>query len=143
MSFCTHCGNAIADDHRFCARCGTPTTVGDVNNENAVSATRQPETEAAEELSFSSNILLGGGILTPDRLVLTDRSVVYRKRNNYLIGVDESSIPYRQVSSVEIERRIIDADIIIHGSGNKKIVAKNFSVSSAKQIKRLIEERLG
>ncbi|MFM1875234.1 MAG: hypothetical protein RL266_971, partial [Bacteroidota bacterium] len=39
--------------------------------------------------------------------------------------------------------RIIDADIIIYGSGNKKIVAKNFSVSSAKQIKRLIEERLG
>jgi hypothetical protein len=117
--------------------------VGDVNKESDDSATRQPESEAAEELSFSSNILLGGGILTPDRLVLTDRSVVYRKRNSYLIGVDESSIPYRQVSSVEIERRIIDADIIIHGSGNKKIVAKNFSVGNAKEIKRLVEARLG
>jgi hypothetical protein len=142
MAFCTHCGNAIADNHRFCAHCGTPTTVGDVN-QSTDSVPVNPQSANAEELSFSSNILLGGGILTPDRLVLTDRSVVYRKRNNYLIGVDESSIPYRQVSSVEIERRIIDADIIIHGSGNKKIVAKNFSVGNAKQIKRLIEERLG
>ena len=142
MAFCTHCGNAIADNHRFCAHCGTPTTVGDVNR-SIDPVPVNPQSANAEELSFSSNILLGGGILTPDRLVLTDRSVVYRKRNNYLIGVDESSIPYRQVSSVEIERRIIDADIIIHGSGNKKIVAKNFSVGNAKQIKRLIEERLG
>jgi uncharacterized membrane protein YvbJ len=136
MAYCTQCGTALQDSFKFCPSCGAATNGGTV--QETTSQLQAPPTE--EE--FTSNMLLGGNVITPDRLIVGTTSVIYRKRNKYLIGVDESSIPYRQISSVEIVRHLIDADIIIYGSGNKKIEAKDFSVSNAKRIKQLIEDRL-
>ena len=136
MPYCTQCGTELQDYFKFCPGCGAATNGGAVQE----TTSRTPAPPTQEE--FTSNMLLGGNVITPDRLILGTTSVVYRKRNKYLIGVDESSIPYRQISSVEIVRHLIDADIIIYGSGNKKIEAKDFSVGDAKRIKQLIEERL-
>lgn len=136
MAYCSQCGTALQDTFKFCPGCGAAANSGSV-----AETTAESESLSAEE-EFTSNMLLGGNVITPDRLIIGPTSVIYRKRNKYLIGVDESSIPYRQISSVEIVRHLIDADIIIYGSGNKKIEAKDFSVGNAKRIKQLIEERL-
>jgi uncharacterized membrane protein YvbJ len=136
MAYCTQCGTALQDTFKFCPACGAAAH-GSATQQTASGTQALPTEE-----EFTSNMLLGGNVITPDRLIVGATSVIYRKRNKYLIGVDESSIPYRQISSVEIVRHLIDADIIIYGSGNKKIEAKDFSVSDAKRIKQLIEERL-
>ena len=80
--------------------------------------------------------MLGGSILSPDRIVVTDSQVIYKKRNKYLIGTDESSIPFSRISSVEIDRKLIDSDIIIYSTGNQTIIAGDFSIGDAKKNKK-------
>lgn len=133
--FCTSCGNKLKGGDNFCSSCGQKI----VSN---VASTDPNSKEVLETYEFSSNILLGGNILTPDRLVITDTDVVYKKRNKYLIGVDESSIPFSRISSVEIDRKLIDSDIIIFSTGNQQLKVQDFSVGDAKKIKKIIESRL-
>ena len=47
---------------------------------------------------FKSKILLDGSIFSPDSIVVRDSQVIYKKRNKYLIGTDESSIPFSRQS---------------------------------------------
>lgn len=129
--YCSSCGYNLNENENFCASCGQKST--SVND----SSKRILKTH-----KFSSNILLGGNLLTPDRIIITDSEVVYRKRNKYLIGVDEASIPFSRISSVEIDRKLIDADIIIYSTGNQIIKAKDFSIRASKKIKKIIEERI-
>ena len=131
--FCSSCGNSITGNENFCPSCGDK--LGQVRKSKKSNTSLKTH-------EFSSNILLGGSILSPDRIVITDTEVVYRKRNKYLIGVDESSIPFQRISSVEIDRKLIDAHIIIYSNGNQKIRAEDFSIRDAKKIKKLIEERI-
>ena len=86
--------------------------------------------------------MLGGNILTPDRIIITDSEVIYKKRNKYLICVNHASIPFPRISSVEIDRKLIDADIIIYSTGNQLIKAEDFSIGDSKRIKTIIEERI-
>lgn len=132
MNFCSNCGNKLDGGDKFCSNCGKSLIL----NDDPVSSV------GFETVEFSSNFLLGGNILTPDKIVITSNEVVYKKRNRYLIGVDKSSIPFNRISSVEIDRKLIDADIIIYSTGNQKIKAEDFSISSAREIKRILEERV-
>lgn len=43
-----------------------------------------------------------------------------------MIGVDETSILFSRISSVEIDRKLIDADIIIYSTGNQAIKVEDF-----------------
>ena len=130
--YCSGCGNQLQGHENFCSNCG----------KSIKEAHTQKKEEEFETLEFSSNILLGGSVLAPDKIIITNTSVVYKKRNKYLIGTDESSIPFNRISSVEIDRRLINSQIIIYSTGNQKIIAKNFSVSAAKEIKKEIERRI-
>ena len=131
--FCSSCGNSLTGDENFCSSCGV---------KSKHSSTTNTRSEKLKTFEFSSNILLGGNILAPDRLIITSSEVVFRKRNSYLIGVDESSIPFERISSVEIDRKLIDVHIIIYSNGNQKIRAEDFSIRDAKKIKKLIEDRI-
>ena len=91
---------------------------------------------------FSSNILLGGNILTPDKILIDQTGVTYSKRNKYLIGKDVVHLAYQNISSVRIDRKLIDSDIIIAGRGAVEIIAKDFSISDAKKIEKLIRKQL-
>lgn len=133
--FCASCGNKLKGGDNFCSSCGQKI----VSN---VASSDTNSKEVLETYEFSSNILLGGNILTPDRLVITSTDVVYKKRNKYLIGVDESSIPFSRISSVEIDRKLIDSDIVIFSTGNQQLKVEDFSVGDAKKIKKIIESRL-
>ena len=131
--FCSSCGNKLKESDNFCSSCG---------QKSAKNTIKTDFKEKLETFEFSSNILLGGNILTPDRLVITDNEVIYKKRNKYLIGVDESSIPFSRISSIEIDRKLIDSDILIYSTGNQQLKVEDFSVGDAKKIKKIIESRL-
>lgn len=131
--YCSSCGHNLTGNENFCPSCGQKP------NTNLSLSKTQNDVKTYE---FKSNILLGGSILSPDRIVVTDSEVIYKKRNKYLIGTDESSIPFSRISSVEIDRKLIDSDIIIYSTGNQTIVAGDFSIADAKKIKKIIEERI-
>lgn len=87
-------------------------------------------------------MLVGGSALMPDRIIINEREVIYRKRNSNLLRVDEVTMPFGRIASVEIDRKLINADIIIHSTGNMKIEAKHFTLGNAREIKRIINSRL-
>jgi hypothetical protein len=130
--YCTNCGSELTGNENFCSNCG----------KSRSSNREELKDRHIEKIEFSSSFLLGGNLLTPDKIIITNSEVIYRKRNKYLIGVDELSIPFNRISSVEINRKLIDADIIIYSTGNQKIIAEDFSISSSKKIKKEIETRI-
>lgn len=132
MNYCSNCGNALNSGDRFCPSCGTKVGSSVLNS----SAT------AKFSYEFKSNILLGGDILTPDKILIDQNGVTYIKRNKYLIGIDRVHLSYQNISSVRIDRKLIDADIIISGRGAVEIIAKDFSISNAKKIEQLIKKQL-
>jgi len=132
--FCSICGYNLSGKENFCPSCGS-----DILNQ---SANKSEEKKQFSTIEFSSSILLGGDILTPDKIIITNSEVIYKKRNKYLIGSDESAIPFDRISSVEIDRNLIDSHIIIYSTGNQKIVAEDFAISTAKKIKKEIEKRI-
>lgn len=132
MSYCTNCGNSLNSDDQFCPSCGTKVGSGVTNSSSLIEFSHE----------FSSNILLGGNILTPDKILIDQTGVTYSKRNKYLIGKDVVHLAYQNISSVRIDRKLIDSDIIIAGRGAVEIIAKDFSISDAKKIEKLIRKQL-
>lgn len=132
MNYCSNCGNALNTSDRFCSSCGT----------KVVSKVSNSISTAKFSYEFSSNILLGGDILNPDKILIDQTGVSYIKRNKYLIGKDRVHLSYQNISSVRIDRKLIDADIIISGRGAVEIIAKDFSISNAKKIEKLIRKQL-
>ena len=89
-----------------------------------------------EELKFKSAISRFGSILTPDIIIISEDSVTYKKRHKNLITVDEKTIQYSKISSVEINTSIIGTTIKINSNGGcgNDIIAHKFTLSDAKQI---------
>ena len=129
--YCTKCGNKLGTYDKFCSSCGSKI--------ESISSSRK-KTKFSYE--FSSKILLGGDILNPDKILIDETGVTYIKRNSYLIGKDRVHLSYGNISSVRINRKLIDADIIISGRGAVEILAQDFPISSAKKIERLINQQL-
>ncbi len=133
MSFCSNCGNNLNPSDKFCSSCGHSLKEGQED---------MSETQEHFSFEFSSNILLGGNLLTPDRILIDQTGVTYVKRNKYLIGKDRVHLSFQNISSVRIDRKLIDADIIIAGRGAVEIIAKDFSISDSKKIEQLIRSKL-
>ena len=131
--YCSSCSYSLTGNENFCPSCGQKPNLG---------LSRSTTKNDLKTYEFKSNILLGGSILSPDRIIVTDSQVIYKKRNKYLIGTNESSIPFSRISSVEIDRKLIDSDIIIYSTGNQTIIARDFSISTAKKIKKIIKKRI-
>src|SRR5690554_77993 len=130
--YCSGCGNKLEGHENFCSNCGQVADGQSVHLNDSV----------AETLSFSSNFVLGGSLLTPDRLIITANEIIYKKRNRYLIGVDEIVIPFKRVSSVELDIRLISTTVVIHTINNERINLRNFSISSGKEIRKIISQRI-
>ena len=97
-----------------------------------------PKTEKIMQYEFKSAITRGGGILTPEHLVINKKSVTWKKRNKLLIGVDSISIALDKISSVELDDKVWGVDIKIHSFGGNSIFASCFTAADAKQIKALL-----
>lgn len=87
---------------------------------------------------FKSAITRGGGILTPEHIIINERTVTWRKRNKILIGVDSISIALDKISSVELDDKVWGVDITIHSFGGNLIFARCFTAGDAKKIKALL-----
>ena len=133
--YCSKCGGEINEDANFCSNCGQKVDGSDVSN-NEVNASE------FESVSFSSRFILGGSLLTPDRVIITSKELIYRKRNSHFIGVDEIAIPFKRISSIEIDRRLISTSIIVYTMGNEVVKLKNFSIGDAKKIREVLNQRL-
>ncbi|MBS4013010.1 MAG: hypothetical protein KGZ97_04515 [Bacteroidetes bacterium] len=92
---------------------------------------------------FKSAITRLGPILTPHVIKIHSDKIEYRKRNKHLFNVDSIVIPIDKIASIKVDSHIWGADIIIKSYGAGEIVGKCFTVSDAKQIQRLIQERQG
>jgi transcription initiation factor TFIIIB Brf1 subunit/transcription initiation factor TFIIB len=133
MNYCPNCGVQIELEDLFCSSCGfglKPQNVSSQKNQDSFSH------------EFSSNILLGGNILTPDKLYIDETGVTYIKRNKYLIGKDRVFLSFQNISSIRIDRKLIDATIIISGRAAVEIIAKDFSISDSKKIENIIKKNL-
>lgn len=87
---------------------------------------------------FKSAITRGGGILTPEQIIINERTVTWRKRNKILIGVDSITISLNKISSVELDDKVWGVDIKIHSFGGNSIFARCFTAADAKKIKALL-----
>ena len=133
MNYCPNCGNQLNLEGLFCSSCGFG-----LKSQN-VSSQKNQESFSHE---FSSNILLGGNILTPDNLYIDETGVTYIKRNKYLIGKDRVFLSFQNISSVRVDRKLIDATIIISGRGAVEIIAKDFSIRDSKKIENIIKNKI-
>ena len=90
------------------------------------------------QYEFKSAMTRGGGILTPQHIIINEKNVVWKKRNKLLIGFDSISIPLDKISSVELDDKYWGVDIKIHGFGGNSIIASCFTAADAKKIKALL-----
>ena len=130
MGFCASCGYSLTGNENFCPSCG---------NKSSNLDTHSPS-KRQFSFEFSSKLILGGNVFTPDRLTINQDGVTFLKRNKYLIGVDRSFLSFSDISYVKIDRRLINSTVIISSKGSRGIRAENFSISDAKKIERLIKE---
>jgi|TARA_B110000240_G_scaffold196890_1_gene250353 hypothetical protein len=130
MGFCSSCRYTLTGNENFCPSCGNK-PAGDNNY------TQSKQTFSYE---FSSKLILGGNVFTPDRLNINQDGVTFLKRNKYLIGVDRSFLSFSDISYVKVDRRLINSTVIISSKGSRGIRAENFSISDAKKIEKIIRD---
>lgn len=93
--------------------------------------------------SSSEAALLANGraadILTPWQIEIDtdEQTITIRKRNKYLIGVDEDTLAFRFIRRVVVDEHLIGADITIQAVGGK-LTAKCLDKSDCKLIKDLL-----
>ncbi len=79
--------------------------------------------------------------VTPWHLIVdTDaETVTVRKRNRYMIGVDEETLAFRFIRNIRIDQHLIGADIEIKAIGGT-VTAYCLSKSDCKRIKQILME---
>ncbi len=90
---------------------------------------------------FKSAVSRGGGVLTPQVIIVTEDAVTLKQRNTWLIGTDSTTIPRDKISSIQIDDKVWGVNIFIYSVGNSRIVGRNFTSSDAKKIKQLLESK--
>lgn len=86
----------------------------------------------------ASRVSGDGNAVFPDKLIITDEYVIYRKAR--VIGYKETKIRLSAVGSVSVQQHLLFADIIIESKGGNVIEARGFSRSDAREIADLLEE---
>ena len=95
--------------------------------------------------SSSAAALVANGhaadVLTPWQIIIDtdEQTITVRKRNKYLIGVDEDTLAFRFIRRVKIDQHLIGADITIQAVGGK-LTARCLEKSARKRIKEILME---
>ncbi|MDE1829721.1 MAG: restriction endonuclease [Thaumarchaeota archaeon] len=95
MVFCTNCGNKLADEHRFCSKCGTamdPSTEHeDVNNSpdhnTSPNLDDSPIDDGFEIPSMSSSVIAGS-----DETQIQEKSYEYNSNEPYSYAIDRKTL---------------------------------------------------
>ena len=86
----------------------------------------------------ASRVSGDGNAVFPDKLIITDEFVIYRKAR--VIGYKETKIRLSAVGSVSVRQHLLFADISIESKGGNVIEARGFSRGEAREIADLLEE---
>lgn len=95
------------------------------------------------KFSSSEASLLANGhaadILTPWQIEIDtdEQTITIRKRNKYLIGVDEDTLAFRFIRRITIDQHLIGADITIKAVGGS-LTACGLDKSDCKRIKQIL-----
>ena len=66
-----------------------------------------------------------------------EQTITIRKRNKYLIGVDEDTLAFRFIRRVVVDQHLIGADITIQAVGGK-LTARCLEKSACAKIKKIL-----
>jgi hypothetical protein len=58
--------------------------------------------------------------LTPNRLVVSDKFIEYRRRNWFLISVDSEDMHWERIIGVSVDKHLFGATVKIKGTGGKE-----------------------
>lgn len=102
----------------------------------------KPKRMRFESTSTEAALAANGRIadaVTPWHLIVdTDaETVTVRKRNKYLIGVDEEVLSFRFIRNIRIDTHLIGADITIQAVGGS-VTAYCLSKSDCKHIRQIL-----
>lgn len=89
---------------------------------------------------FTAHRLSSDNTLFPDRLEIDTTNVTYYKGN--VFGYQSSIVARTQIASVSIGSGIFFADVVIETIGGKRVVASGFKKSDAKEVVRLLTNRI-
>lgn len=89
--------------------------------------------------SFKASRVSGdGNAVFPDEIIIDDEVEVVIHRKPKIIGCKETQIRFGAIASIQVEKHILFADIIIETRGGREIVARGFTRDDADEIKELI-----
>lgn len=86
----------------------------------------------------ASRVSGDGNAVFPDELIIDTNEEVVIHRKPKFIGCKETEIRFGAIASIEIDKHILFADIIIETRGGREIVARGFSRDDANEIKELL-----
>ena len=90
------------------------------------------------EAALTANGRIGDAITPWHLIVDTDEeTVTVRKRNRFLIGVDEEVLSFRFIRNISIDQHLVGADITIHAIGGS-VTAYCLSKSDCKRVKQIL-----
>jgi hypothetical protein len=87
---------------------------------------------------FRQAITRGGSILIPDQIIITEKTVTWKKRDKNLITVDTKVLDIQNITSVELDKHLIGTTIYIRCFGGDTLKVRRFTSSDANEIKETI-----
>ena len=79
-----------------------------------------------------------GNAVFPNEIIIDEEEEVVIHRKPKLIGCKETKIRFGAIASIQIDKHILFADIIIETRGGREIVARGFTRDDADEIKELL-----
>lgn len=79
-----------------------------------------------------------GNALFPEEIIIDDEEEVVIHRKPKLIGSKETQIRFGTIASIQVDKHLLFADIIIETRGGREIVARGFTRDDADEIKELL-----
>lgn len=87
---------------------------------------------------FSASRITDGNSVFPEEIIIDDEEEVVIHRKPRLIGSKETRIRFGAIASVEVNKHILFADIIIETRGGHGITATGFTRDDARKIKDML-----
>ena len=87
---------------------------------------------------FRQAITRGGSILIPDQIIITEKTVTWKKRDKNLITVDTKVVDIQNITSVELDKHLIGTTIYIRCFGGDTLEVRRFTARDANEIKETI-----
>lgn len=86
----------------------------------------------------ASRVSGDGNAIFPDEIIIDEDEEVLIHRKPKLIGCKETKVSFGAIASIEVNKHVLFADIIIETKGGREIIARGFTRDDADEIKDLL-----